>query len=55
MHDPTVNRPGADLRVLSDRELDAVAGASIMSILSDAVNQVVKSMGDALSSAARKG
>jgi bacteriocin-like protein len=36
---------------LSDEELDKVAGGSM---LSDAVNNVIKSIGEGLSSAARK-
>jgi len=55
-----ITQPGADLRVLRDRELDAVAGAStneatIFSMLTSAVNDVLKSIGDAMTTVARKG
>jgi hypothetical protein len=43
---------GHDIRTLRDDELDAIAGAGM---LSGTVNDVVKSIGDALSTAARSG
>jgi len=50
----TAKKPAAP-EVIKDEDLEQVTGGTVSSQLTSAVSEVIKSVGDALASAARKG